>query len=254
MVNYNKSMMRNNKSFIFLLAFAMLFLLSNVSATTLDSYGSKKVNEQFTFTQVCSDATYITLSSIDTPTGVVYLNVNMSNIGLGQYSYNYTPTEIGRYDFRGISDGCEQTFATYVEATATGKDLNSSKATLYIIILIVSILLMVFLISVGIAAPYNNKTDEMSGYILAVSNIKYLKLVSLGVGYVFGVFVAYLCWMLTYAYLDMEFLSNIFRFIFTAMAVSTLPLFILFVYLTITNLIRDSKISEALTRGLRIRE
>jgi hypothetical protein len=148
MVNNNKSMTRNNKSFIFLLAFAMIFLLSNVSATTLDSYGSKKVNEQFTFTQVCSDATYITLSSIETPTGVVYLNVNMSNIGLGQYSYNYTPTEIGRYDFRGISDGCEKTYATYVEVTPDG---NTGKLGFYFLILLLS--LGVIVLGVSLADP-----------------------------------------------------------------------------------------------------
>lgn len=120
MVNDNKSMKANKKAFIFLLAFAMIFLLSNVQASTLEAYGTKQVNEPFTFTQVCADATYIYLSSIETPSGIISLNTNMTNTGLGQFSYNYTPTEIGRYDFRGVSDGCEKTFATYVEVTSTG--------------------------------------------------------------------------------------------------------------------------------------
>ena len=136
MVNYNKSMTKNKKVFVFLLAFAMMFLLSNVSASTLESYGTKQVNKLFTFTQVCADATYITLSSIETPTQTIYIDTNMTSTGTGQYSYNYTPTETGRYDFRGISDGCEKTFATYVEVT-------SSNITFLIILLVLASLFFI---------------------------------------------------------------------------------------------------------------
>lgn len=120
MVNYNKSMIKNKKTFIFLLVFAMIFLFSNVQASTLDSLGSTKVNEPYQFCQICSDASYITLSSIKTPTTNVIIDTNMTTNGTGQFCYVYTPTEIGRYDFKGVSDGCENDFATYVEVTSTG--------------------------------------------------------------------------------------------------------------------------------------
>jgi hypothetical protein len=117
--------------------FAMLFLCLMVSlsfaSATLDGYGSKKVNQPFIFCQVCSDATYITLTSIETPTTTIQINENMSMTGTGQYCYNYTPSEIGRYDFRGISDGCEKSFATYMEVTPSG---FGGTSTFYFIMII----------------------------------------------------------------------------------------------------------------------
>jgi hypothetical protein len=59
--------------------------------------------------------------------------------------------------------------------------------------------------------------------------------------------------MLSYSYLDMDFLSNILRMVFTSMAVLTLPGFIIFTYILIANLIKDTKVSELLERGFTVR-
>jgi hypothetical protein len=94
----------------------------------------------------------------------------------------------------------------------------------------------------------------MTGYVIATSNLKYLKLVFLGLAFIMSTFLSYFIWMIGYSYLDMDFFSNIMRFIFNIHIALMLPLFILFVYLTISNLVRDSKISEMLTRGFKVRE
>ena len=248
--------MRNKRflfSYLILLISILIPLTSSLGEESLAEYPAQKIGVQFSFCQPCADATYVSISSIITPSSLEIINENMTSIGSGEFCYNYTTTEKGTYDFKGKSDGCSNTFAVRVPSTTTGEVLTPAKATAYSIILILSILIFAGILYFGLAMPDGNKRDEMSGYILAVSNLKYLKYFLLCLSYVFLVWISYFSWMMVYSFLDFEFLSNIFRFIFTALAITTLPLFILFTYLTIANLIRDSKIADSLMRGLRIR-
>ena len=101
-------------------------LISSTSA--LESLGTFKQNECVRIAQVCSDATYINISSISLPNSTnSVINKVMSSSGSGEYYYQFCNTsQLGRYDVRGISDGCEKTFATYFEVTPSGSgDLSS---------------------------------------------------------------------------------------------------------------------------------
>jgi hypothetical protein len=49
----------------------------------------------------------------------------------------------------------------------------------------------------------------------------------------------------------MEFVSNMFRFMFYGFGAALVPLFILGVYVVIANIVRDSKIADLLSRGIR---
>ena len=106
---------------LLLILFLGMFLLSFTSA--LDNLGTFKQNEQVRISQVCSDATYINISSISFPDSSIAISgVAMTSAGNGEFYYNFAnTTQLGRYDVRGISDGCEKTFATYFEVTENGK-------------------------------------------------------------------------------------------------------------------------------------
>lgn len=117
----------------------VVFTLSFVSS--LDSLGIYKQGEVVRVTQVCSDATYINISSISYPnSSVAASNIQMTLAGSGEFYYDFNTSISGRYDVRGISDGCENTFATYFIVTSTGEDYNESQfgiiATWGIIILL----------------------------------------------------------------------------------------------------------------------
>jgi len=114
----------------------------------LESLGTTTVNEEYQFVQVCANANFINLSSINTPSGNIILNIPMTSTGSGQFVYNYTPTELGRYDFIGISDGCEKTFATYVNVTSNGTSNNN-------IIVIVLFAVGLLLIICGVQYDYH---------------------------------------------------------------------------------------------------
>ena len=103
--------MSNKATPVFIL---MLMFLITFTTATIQDYPEQSVGEQFTFCQTCYDSTYITLSTIQTPNETLFINENMTSMGSGDFCYNYTATIAGRHDFRGISDGCFNTFATYI--------------------------------------------------------------------------------------------------------------------------------------------
>lgn len=131
-----------NYKFLTLLLF--LFLLPLISATTLSQYDSQRVNVNFSFCQVCNDATFITLTNIQTPNSTDIINTNMTSTGSGSFCFiNYTPTQVGRYDFSGISDGCLNTFAVFVDVTPDGKVYDTGDSLIRIFTAFFFILMMV---------------------------------------------------------------------------------------------------------------
>lgn len=131
-----------NKIIIFNLI-ALIFLMSFISPSTLTQYDSNPVNEEFFFCQTCQDSSWIILSNIKTPNSTEIINSNMTSVGGGSFCYNYTPTQIGRYDFAGISDGCLKTFAVYVDITPNGKTYDTGDSLIRIFVSIFFILMMV---------------------------------------------------------------------------------------------------------------
>jgi len=137
---------------ILLILMIVICLISFTSA--LDNQGVGKEGENFTFIQICDDATYITLSSIQYPNRTVeIINENMSSMGGGIFQYNFTDMVNGRHDPTGISDGCEKTFATYFIINPTGTILTNGEAILFgFIILLIGIFLFFSIMGVSKAS------------------------------------------------------------------------------------------------------
>lgn len=119
-----------------------LFLIGNILA--LDDMGTGKQNNNFTINQICDDATYVTLSTVQYPDRhIETINVNMTSTGNGAYQYNLTNTSlIGRYDITQVSDGCEGTFATYFEITPSGTAQTTSQGIGSMVFLVLMVTLM----------------------------------------------------------------------------------------------------------------
>lgn len=207
-------------------------------------------------TMTCANCSFVTLMSVQYPNNIVAMvNENMTKDG-SVFNYTFCNTSLaGQYIYNtyGDPDGIPTVQPVGFEVTATGSGTSTGKTITYFLIFLFALIVFSILLVIGIALPSNNKTDEMTGYVIAVSNLKYLKLVSLGLTYIFGMFIAYFAWMLSYAYLDMDFLSDILKFVFYFLVALALPLFILFVWTTITNLMRDSKVHELLYRGFKVK-
>lgn len=110
----------------FLSIFLAVLLLD--TASSLENYGYYKQGQEVRITQVCSEASYVIITSISYPnSSIAVSNVNMS-FSDGEYYYFFNDTnEIGRYDVRFISDGCEKSAASYFEITKDGSPSNLIK-------------------------------------------------------------------------------------------------------------------------------
>jgi hypothetical protein len=140
------------KKLFFLLI--LVFLVSFVSSQSLDNLGSFEVNKEVRITQTCYDANYINISSITFPDSTIAeSNIEMAYVGSGEFYYDFNQTsELGRYDVRGISDGCTNTFATYFLITTNGKDPPEGIVIVIftlIFVMLVAFGLLYFIISLG---------------------------------------------------------------------------------------------------------
>jgi magnesium-transporting ATPase (P-type) len=172
--------------------------------------------------------------------------------------YNYSfcnSTQNGQYIVNGIGDvdGIQTAFAYDFIVNPLGKTFTSSQAVMYCLIFVISFVLFLICLIAGIYTPSGNKTDEMTGYVLAVSNLKYIKILMFCFSYLLLVLMTYFGWMVSYGYLDMDFLGNLFNFAFWTLVIMLLPLFIVGSYVLVANLIKDSQVADTLQRGIRSR-
>jgi len=164
----NNNMNKKNKRIrlgFFVLAIVVI-LIGTVSAT-MDNSGVYKQNEDIYICQVCADATYINISSISSPTSEILIdNQEMSYTGTGQYCYNFTginTDQLGRYDVRGISDGCENTFAFYFDVTSSGESFKDSQG---IMILGEGLMIILFL---GLAFSFDKRKWKLRAFFIMIS-------------------------------------------------------------------------------------
>lgn len=112
---------------ILLILFVSIFLLNSIFA--LDSLGTFQQDNNVRISQVCNDASFITITSITYPNSSLAVNfTNMSVSSPGEFYYDFNDTgTIGRYDVKGTSDGCENTFATYFEINKIGYESTEAR-------------------------------------------------------------------------------------------------------------------------------
>jgi len=162
----------------------ILFLLITISSVfaSQDSLGIFRQNDEARLIQVCSDATYINISSITLPNSTASrTNIEMSYSGSGEYFYIFNDTsQLGPYRVQGISDGCDKTYSYKFLITKTG-----TVPTLSQMLLVISIILVILMFLVG--GIYGmSSTYEKTWFVFYIS-----------ISYVALFVLSYLMWYLT---------------------------------------------------------
>lgn len=196
------------------------------------------------------------ISSITYPLNSTFtvINAEMTRSTPSIFNYSFCNTGLqGNYIYD-LYDNQGNTITNSFSINAVGAELTLQKALLYVVLLCLAVILFFVFMWVGLALPARNESDEMTGYVIAVSNMKYLKILAYGFAYLSMVSIFYFSYLLAYAFLDMGFIATLLRFCFNASAIAILPLFIVMVYILIANAVRDHQVAEALANGLRIRD
>jgi len=126
----NNSLEGQGKKIMLVLCICSALFLMEFGSASLDSLGVFKKSSNVKIAQVCSDASSINISSISYPNSTIAAsNVEMISVGNGEFRYDFNLTDsLGKYDVRGISNGCEKTFATYFDITPNGYNQTTSQS------------------------------------------------------------------------------------------------------------------------------
>lgn len=244
-------------TYLFFLLFIIALLSPTVLAEVQTLPGAYKTGNCVTLKQTCSNCTYVNWSlSVPPNQTVVITNQSMAKSSPTLWTAIFCNTTINGeyiYDTFGDENGNIALSSVSFIVNPIGKVLTTAQAGLYLFILLIAILFFVLTLLIGIYLPSGNKRDEMTGYVLAVSNLKYVKMLMICFSYLIFVLISYFAYIISYGYLDLNFLGSMFRFAFLFLVVMIFPLFIVGSYVVIANLIRDSKVGEMLYRGLRVK-
>lgn len=240
---------------LFVLAFFIIPL------TSADSANLPPIKQGTTLplVQYCANCTFINITSMTYPNGTtITLNYPTQLFGSDTYvNYSWTDTnQLGTYIYGTLGDpnGILISQPVSRDVTATGQTLTLSISLLYIALFFVSLLFFAGLLIAGLYIPSSNNVDEMTGYVIAVSNAKYLKIIAWGFAYLALISMTYFSYIISYSFLSMEFLTTILLFTFRLETILILPGFILLIYILIANAVRDHKLGEQISQGLRIRD
>lgn len=126
------------KVYSILYIFLATIILVMSLGSALENMGTFQQNKDFTLTQTCSEATFITITVNYPNSSIMASNISMTSVGAGQFSYDVNHNkliQLGRYDVKGVSDGCENTFGTFFTITPSGL---TGVLGLFIIVFIIS--------------------------------------------------------------------------------------------------------------------
>jgi len=237
-----------NKKILLLIMCMLLFSFSFTSS--IDSQGYGKRGETFTFIQTCSDASFMTLLTVQYPNrSVETINANMTALGSGAFGYNFTDTIVGRHDVTGVSDGCTKTFATYFEITGTGFGLDTPKSIVYIGLFVVFIFFFVLTLF-GISKLPDSNSQDIEGRILQISYLKYLRPVLYVFLYFLIIGMVFMASNLGFAYLGETLFANVFFTLYKILFGLSPVVFIVWIISFFVMFFHDKKFQEMLNRGI----
>lgn len=239
-----------------ILPLIIIILVANVIA---GSYTFKQ-NEpiDFKFTCLDEDNNYCNALSklaisITAPNGTTLISNLSMTWNLNNYNVSLPTVENGVYKALvvGLNENASSEF-TYM-VNPLGKEFTNSQAILYFLIFFIALIVFAICLTAGMYLPYSNKKDEMTGYIFAVENMKYFKMLLLAFSYLVFILLMYFGYIISYGYLDLDFVGNIFYFIFYAMVVILFPAFGIGIFIVISNFVKDQKIGEMIQRGIPVK-
>ena len=247
-----------NRLFLYLLCFIIISAsIYSVSSEVQTLPDGVKTSQCVMLPQIYANSSWQNITTIQLPDkSLININARMTLLSPGFFNYSFCNTSTnGNYIVNGIGDvdGVPTTWNYMFVVNPLGKVLTNSQAILYFLIFIIAFILFIGSVVLAVYLPSDNKRNEMTGYVIAVSNIKYVKIFMYATSYLLLMLMMYFGWTISYGYLDLEFLGGLFNFIFYAMVIALLPLFIVGMYVVIANKVKDSQVADYLLRGLHVK-
>lgn len=243
---------------IIALIFISIFFISLTSAS-IENLGYFRLNNNIELKQLCSNCTYINITSILYPNSSQALgNVPMTKIGT-VYNYTLQSTLIrksGTWIVNGVGDlnGINTVWSYTFIVNPNGEELTIGLSIMNLIgLLIISGLFGLFLFW-GIRLPWKNESDNEEGFLVKVEWKKYLKLFCIVFTYVTLMAFLYMSWNITAAYITLENISKFILVLYSIMRALFIPLFVLTIILGGIKFFKDAKLFDQIKKGYNVYE
>lgn len=250
--------MKSKSSFPKILEIVILLgvlLVSPLVSAEIQSLGTFLKGENIELKQVCSNCTYVNITSVLYPnSSKVISNVQMTKDGT---DYNYTLSStytqtLGKYIVNGIGDlDGETTVWTYnFEVNNSGFEISTAEGLFYIFGMLIA--LIIFFMTLISAIKFQRNDLDQWGNKIGINTSKYIRAILTAIAWVSLLFIFGLLTSLTSKLLVIDSLSHFFNYFYRFMLAMSLPLGILFPFLFIVWIIADQNVNKKLKRGIRI--
>ncbi len=231
----------------------VLVLLPMISG--VETIGPFQLNTNAQLLQVCDNCTFVNLTTVQLPNSTI-ININ-TNMTVFERTYNFTFTDtadVGDYIYTTCGDpnGVNTCESVNFKVTVSGSDLQIAESIIYIVFLSVLIFLFCFLLYCSIVIPFRNPRGE-DGKIISVNDMKYLKVSAMVFSYLTLMGIFGVMRQISSNYLFLSGTSKIFEWMYWFMLSFILPTIIVTIILVIVMFFENSKIKNALLRGVPVR-
>ncbi len=237
------------KIFIFLIS---LFLIVSF-ASAQGSIGNVLRGTSINVTQICSNCTYVNLTSVVYPNntyaflGQYSMTMNGENF---YYVWNDTNT-IGEYFYTTCGDlnGVNTCQSVNFEVTESNRVLSTSSAILYASFF--AILFFLFFLNMWFInkLPSQNTKDE-EGKLISISYLKYLRGGLWFLEYIFFVVIFFVASNLAFTYLNEQLFANVLFVIYRIAFVLAPAIVIIWIGWTFAKIAQDKRFWKMLQRGI----
>jgi hypothetical protein len=245
--------------FILILVVISLFGIPNISAQ------SYRINNPLVISHSVrldgSPSSDITCNiTVKNPSDLILVDYKAMTYNTNTQQFNYTLAEsnvsvLGSYcyDITCLSPTANATSSFCKSVTPAGLDIDFGQSILYIFVLIFSLILLVISVIAAVKLPFGNiKNNE--GQIVGINNLKYLKIFFWGMAYIILLWITYMAWNVSFAFLYIPLVAELFHYCFIFLGIAALIFLPLALVYSAYHIYTDVRIQNKINKGLTVKD
>ena len=240
-----------NLIIVSLLLISLVGAVTYRASTDIDIRHSIRVNDAPTSTASCN-------ITIFDPNFKILAFYRPMTFTASSQTYNYTLLAINdsqtgtyNYDVTCLDGAFNKTQSFRFDVSNNGQEYTISESLTYIFALILSIGLFCICLWGAITISPENMRNE-DGYIMKINYKKHLKFFLGVVCYLILVWIFFVAWNISLAYLALDSVASFFWFIHRTLYVLMIPVGICYVLFQVISFVNDLRLSERIEKGFSV--
>lgn len=235
---------------LLVLALAMLSIVKADSA----SLPAIMQGQCMPLVEYCANCTSVNFTTISYPNQTVqtlnYLSSLQSQDTYVNNSFCNTGT-LGTYIYSAVGDpnGVIVSQSVSRDVTLTGYEFTTQQGILYGVLFLFACCCFALLMYGSFAIEWGNERSQETGFMIGINWMKYAKIFCIAFSYLSFMIITYTVFILSSAYLNLNFVSSLFQSLFYTEVWLILPIACIIIIITIARLINDIKLDKMINGG-----